>query len=168
MEIFTMLVQFLYRGSCKVCQLEACWDDWSEDNEFAKTIAKEEDLKLAEIWALGDILCYPRLQDWVLETFETLFHERYEYEWSLELFKRVWDLTEDNAIIRPFILDKTAKYIKPDMIKAKRESLEINNFLFDLLLYKLDEEDNSSVASDEIAGSNRSGHESSYSAHSVE
>lgn len=164
LELCNLLMQFMYRGSCTVHQLQGWWNDWSEDNELAKTVAKEEDMKLVELWVLGDRLSYWKLQNWIFDAFDAIFHERPNCEWPFDLLRKVWELTSENCTLRPFILDKIGDYITPKMIKDEQKSLEIDSFLFDLIVYKLDADDDSSVVSEEIADGDESGNESLHSA----
>lgn len=131
-KLFNLLMQFMYSGSCQICQLHPYWEAWSEDNKLAVTIVNEEDLSLVELWLLGDRLCYMTLQQWVLATLHSLFERRGEFSFAL-LFQ-VYDMTSEGSPLREFFVEQAATYMTAEKMKSERDKLS-TDLLMDLVLY---------------------------------
>ncbi|CZR51180.1 uncharacterized protein PAC_01055 [Phialocephala subalpina] len=138
-QVFGLFVQFLYRGSCQVIQLKPYWAAWSEDNELADSIAREENLNLVELWILGDRLCYASIQEWVLATAASLIDVKCDL--MFDLLERAYNNAIDNSDLRQFAIEQAASKLTIGEIKSARGKLS-NDLLLDLTLLELNKRDN--------------------------
>ncbi|CZR51181.1 uncharacterized protein PAC_01056 [Phialocephala subalpina] len=83
-NLFRLLMHFLYRDDLPAMQLKKGWKEWSEDNDLATSLAKEEDRNLVDLWILGDRLCYPPIQDCTLKTMKSMLDDDGWYYSTLE------------------------------------------------------------------------------------